>query len=198
MKHPNREELSEFLYDELAPEQRAEVSAHLAACAECRTQVESWRGVRQELGSWKLPQAHPRVVKPVPVPLLWPLLRWAAAAMLMAGAGFGIARVSAPTTPNTAQLRAELARELRGELKQELQTEFTKFAADQSARQQDHQQAIARLIGRLEATRLADLADLRKDVETVAVRAQDEFLATRQDLYQLAADGPANTVQPNN
>ena len=118
--------------------------------------------------------------------------------MVMAGVGFGIARVSAPTTPNVAQLRAELAGDLRGELKQELQTEFTKFAADQSARQQEHQQAIARLIGRLEATRLADLADLRKDVETVAVRAQDEFLATRQDLYQLAAGGPANTVQPNN
>ena len=125
MSHPNREALTEFLYDELAPEQRIEISAHLATCAECRTHLESWRGARQELGSWKLSQSCRRVTKPDTTSPLWSVLRWAAAAMVMAGVGFGIARVSAPTTPNVAQLRAELAGDLRGELKQELQTEFT-------------------------------------------------------------------------
>ena len=47
MSHPNHEELTEFLYDELNPSRQAEVAAHVESCDACRATIESWRSVRQ-------------------------------------------------------------------------------------------------------------------------------------------------------
>ena len=199
MNHPNQEELVEFLYEELAPDRRTEIARHVESCAGCRTQVEAGRGVRQALQAWPLPERRRAPARTRRVVPLMPVLRWAVAAGVVAGLGFGLARLTAPAVPDATALRAELARELRAELRRELQTEFTQFAADQSVRQQAYQDAISKVIGRLETQRLVDYASLRRDVETVAVHAQDEFQATRQDLYHLvAADAQSNSAPPRN
>lgn len=199
MNHPDREELAEFLYEELAPGRRGEIAQHVEACADCRAQVAGWRGVRQELRAWQLPEPR-RAAAPPRRAVPWALaLRWAAAAVVLAGLGFIAARLTTPAAPDVAPLRAELARELRSELKRELQSEFAQFAADQSARRRESLEALTQAIGRLETQRLVDYASLRTAVETVAVHAQDEFLATRQNLYHLAAaDVPSANTRPRN
>ena len=180
MNHPNREELVGFLYEELTSGQHGEISRHVAGCAECRAQLESWRAVRRELAAWKLPAARREVAGAQP----WLVLKWAAAAAVLVLAGFGLAHVSAPAAKmDTAALRSAVAQELR----EELRTELARFSTDQSARQQEYQGALTKALGRLEAQRLVDYANLRKDVETVAVRAEDELQNTRKNMIRLAS-----------
>ncbi|MBI5388494.1 MAG: hypothetical protein HZA90_27835 [Verrucomicrobia bacterium] len=179
MNHPSHEDLIGFLYEELPDGQQAETCRHVAGCAQCRAQVESWRAVRRELLAWAVPdQTRRRTSTPS-----WLLVKWAAAAVVLIGAGFALARGTAPATKlDTAAIRAAMAQELR----QELRSELARFAADQATHQQEFQSALTRALGRLEAQRLVDYASLRQDVETVAVRAEDELQSTRLDLARLA------------
>lgn len=171
MSHPNSETLTDFMYEELSPERQAEVNAHVQSCGECSAQVEAWRGVRRELKGWTLPPKTRRAIKPA---FAAPALKWAAAAAVFIGTGFGIAKLTAAPA-DLSPLRADLARELRQEVRQELAAKLASYSEDQTARQQEFQQAIVQAMTRLETRRVADHASLRKDVETVAIRAQEEF-----------------------
>jgi hypothetical protein len=179
MNHPNHEELAEGLYGELAPERQRELDRHLADCADCRARVESWRALRRELGTWTISERRPAAA---PGWRYERAVRWAAAAAALFVAGFGLARWTAPR-PDTASLRTALVQELRGDLR----NEWGRFAAEQDRRQEQFQQTLTTTLGRLEARRLTDYADLRRDMETMAVHAEDELLTTRQSLNRLAA-----------
>lgn len=180
MNHPNREDLIGFLYEEISPEQNAAITTHVASCAECRAQLESWRAVRRELTTWELPERQRPVASAPP----WLFVKLAAAAVVLLCAGFGFARFTAPKASlDTAALRAAVAEEVR----QELRAEMAKFSSEQSARQQEYQTALTKALGRIEAQRLVDYASLRKDVETVAVRTEDELQNTRKNLVRLAS-----------
>jgi hypothetical protein len=192
--HPNREEWLEFLYQEQAPERQAELANHLEACAECHAQVESWRGTRRQLAEWKLgprdgSQVGPRAVSPSPIG--WEIagvrvapggraLGWAAAAAVFLVAGFGAARLLAPK-PDMTALRAAIVRDVR----QEFQAELERYASAQAANQACYQEALTKVLGQLEAKRLVENTQLRRDLETVAVSAQNEFLTTRENLARL-------------
>ena len=186
MNHPNREALLDFLDQELTPERQTEILGHLTGCAVCRAQVESWRAVRSELAVWQIADKPLASTRPQPRQFAeppWMFLKLAAAAVVMISVGFGLARWSAPApVVDTAALRSAVVRELR----EELRAELTRFASDQSLRQQEYQAALTKTLGRLEAQRLVDYASLRKDVETVAVHAEDGFQTTRQNLVRLA------------
>ena len=62
MTHPTNEQLLDFLYDELDAARVDEIDAHVRDCDACRTQLASWRGVRNELGAWELPEPSRRIV----------------------------------------------------------------------------------------------------------------------------------------
>ncbi len=177
MNHPSREEWTDFLYGDLAPDRERELHTHLGDCAECRGQIDAWRAVRRELGGWEFPQTRAHAAPGHS----WPFLKLAAAAVMMITAGYGLARWTAPAADSSA-VRAALAAELRDELR----SEFARFASDQTARQQEYQSAFTKALGRLEAQRLMDYASLRKDVETVAVHAEDELETARQNMIRLA------------
>ena len=68
----DRETLIAYLYDEATAAERRQVDAHLATCAECREELRSLRGVRQDLLAWDVP-AHESVWKPFasPQPVAW-------------------------------------------------------------------------------------------------------------------------------
>ncbi len=51
-----RNELSAYLYDELAAEGSAALEQHLAGCAACRDELASLRETRKLLGHWETPQ----------------------------------------------------------------------------------------------------------------------------------------------
>ncbi|HQZ38202.1 MAG TPA: zf-HC2 domain-containing protein [Vicinamibacterales bacterium] len=98
-----------FLYDELDAAARRQVEDHLRICGACATEVESLRGVRRELSGWALPDAalgfelrpaeavstRAEVVRPARwwSPPAMPVWARAAAAVLVAAAGLGLANL---------------------------------------------------------------------------------------------------------
>jgi hypothetical protein len=183
MTHPSPEELIGFLYDDLDPARRPAVCEHLATCDVCRTRVESWGVVRRDLAAWELPEPRGRVVSGLAAARPWPVFRWAAAAAVLIATGYGLARMNAarPAAPAPditalrAQITGELRVALRDELRGELAADQARIAADQAAERETFRQAVARALDALENRQAADLAELRADVETVALRAQTEL-----------------------
>ncbi len=92
--------LVSYLYDEVAPDERSAVEAHLVECADCRAEVEGLTTVRASLSAWESPplRAHVRVVaEPLVKPAVWrrpwvaaPL---AAAAVLVLAAAASLANL---------------------------------------------------------------------------------------------------------
>src|SRR5436309_3546404 len=215
MNHPAREEWMSYLYDELTAEEHSSLAAHLAVCPDCTTRVSDWRAARTNLDAWQLPARLARV------PLQRPLVRWAAAAALMIGFGFGVGRFATPATANAGKIRAAIEPEIRQQLRQEftllLREELDKAAsatlaasgeqtkhwveayarAFEAKRAQDRQ-AIDAALDNMESQRVADFASLKKDVAAVAVwtdtdlRRTQEQLAKAQQAIELAqAAAPA-------
>ena len=115
MTHPTREDWMSYLYDELSPEQRSEMSAHLGACAACAGQVKAWRGAAGSLDAFKLPSRPSRGRAPVAV-------KWAMAAALVLFAGLAAARV-ATLQREVNQMRADL----NGAMRQQIERQFPLF-----------------------------------------------------------------------
>jgi len=200
MTHPTNEQLLDCLYDELDAAKANEIDTHLRDCDACRTQLASWRGVRNELGAWELPGPSRRIVVTSALPTtraawLGRTLRAAAAAVLLVGTGYGLARFNTPkpapqtTAVDLAALRAQVARDVRSDLGKQLRDQQLQFAADLLERQQDFQQTVGLTLAELERRQVARQAALRKDVETVALHAQKE-------LNQLAYSAQGDDVRP--
>ena len=199
MNHPTREEWMSYLYGELTAEEHSSLAAHLAVCPDCTTRVSDWRAARTNLDAWQLP------ARPARVSLQRPLVRWAAAAALMIGFGFGVGRFATPATANAGKIRAAIEPEIRQQLRQEftqlLRDELDKAASATLAasgeqtkhwvedyaqaletKRTEERQAIYAALNKL----LADVVSLKKDVDTVAVYADAGLRRARQELVQLA------------
>ena len=203
MNHPTREEWMSYLYDELTPEEHSSLAAHLAVCPDCKSRVVDWRAARKNLDAWQLP------ARPVRVRLQRPLVRWAAAAALMIGFGFGVGRFATPATANAGKIRAAIEPEIRQQLRQEftqlLREELDKAASATLAasgeqtkhwvedyaqaletKRTEDSQAIRAALNKMESQLLADVVSLKNDVDTVAVYADAGLRRARQELVQLA------------
>lgn len=114
MTHPTREDWMSYLYEELDAAARAELTAHLRICPECKTALDGWRGTMNTLQAWQLPAKSDGTI--------WarPFFKWGIAAALMLGIGFGFGQFAGAKALNTEQLRAALIPTLRQELRQEL------------------------------------------------------------------------------
>jgi len=204
--HPTPEEWMSFLYGEDSPARHAELGAHLHQCAECRRQVQTWRGSMAALDAWAEPQPRRRWI-PAPV------VRWAAAAAVVLGLGIGVGRMTSPAQAEmqqlTAALRAEMDTKLasaREEFDRTLQQQRAEFAeavhaAAIDAAGEEAEQLFTRIARVIDARREADqetylaalkqveerYATLRQDLDTVAVNADDGFNQTREQLVEIAA-----------
>ncbi len=203
--HPSPELWAEYLYDEAAPACRARLEAHLRDCPDCQRQLAQWQETRAALDAWQLPSprsARPRATAREAV-------RWAAAALLVLGLGWGGGRLAAPAPPDLGALRAAVAEELRPALGREFQARLDTalqaveqrhaegvqaLAAAWAAARSEDQQATLALHQRAERQRLSDFATLRRDLETVAIVARDAIGLTRQQLSQLAVYTPATAT----
>jgi hypothetical protein len=191
-EHPSREILTDFLYDELSPTGRAEVAGHVQACGECRELLSSWRDVRGTLQRWTIAD-RPETAQPArshkPV---WTITKWAVAASVFITCGFALARMTA-APPSAPTLSASAMQEIRDQVKQDLSAELSRYTSAHLASQREFRRGVDRRIEKLETDRLADYSGLRKDVETVALRTQEEFV-------RLASTGstgsPAESPQP--
>ncbi|HEY6168460.1 MAG TPA: zf-HC2 domain-containing protein [Verrucomicrobiae bacterium] len=182
MNHPNSEDWMSYLYDELPPERRRELDAHAASCADCRTQLTSWRGAMTELDRWAIPTPR-RAAQP-----FGNYARWAAAAVALIGLGFGLAQLTT--------LRSTLAG-VETRLRDQLHAEFAQLSQGQATQNAQYHDALVNVLGNLEAQRRADYARLRRDVETVAVLAEDGLSSTQEQLVQLANTPPSLSPKRN-
>jgi hypothetical protein len=158
MKHPSQEQWMDYLYGELPKPQRADLAAHLKSCPSCAAQVARWGLVQDRLDEWKLPE--------VKRPMRFATgIKWAMAAAFMIaalGIGFGAGRASGTKA-----------------LRQDMQVALQKAYEDN--------RLLLTAMQRLDADRQAEILALRRDLETVAVNADNTFKETEQQLIQLAA-----------
>jgi hypothetical protein len=161
----------EVLYGEADAAARARVSAHLEVCVACRDELAALRGLRRDLGSWRLPLARPAFT---PRGLVLP--RWLAAAALVVMGLAGTLAVSGYVSLHRA-LAAQQAR------------------ADELARQQ--REAVAALEASLargpvaegDATAFLSRAESQLDERLRAAEArQAERLDRRFDEWQARAE----------
>lgn len=184
MKHPAPEELASWLYGETSPRAQRALNKHLGECAECRAQVESWKATGKLLDDLPAPAARKRIAA---VP--W---QWAAAAALLLGLGIVVGRVAFPagaslraeTQQQMAAMRAELTRDFERQQREAL---AQVAAAIEQARAEDRAVYLGAL-RELGAKHDAEVATLKKGIETVVALADYGFEATEQRLAQLAAN----------
>jgi hypothetical protein len=207
MKHPDQETWLGYLYEEqLAPERKADIEAHLTACPDCRRRFESWQAVRHRLNAWSLPAHRSRPTAGVP----W--LRLAAMLLLLAvGVVLGRYALGAQSAAESlrVQLREELTVELRSELERslaaaqeaqrsQLHAWLTDFARLQEDQRSEDLTLVHQAMLRLDTERRLDHARLRQDVETVALLTDASFRLAHEQLLQLAAapGGPVSDLSP--
>jgi hypothetical protein len=207
MKHPTPEELISWLYGEKTTRSRRELQSHVDQCAECRAQVDAWRATTEVLNDLPAPVARRRWT---PVPL-----QWAAAAALFVALGMVLGGFAFST--DEAKLRAALHADMQQQLataREEMSQEFQrrhddvvaqvaaaaeakialggqKLAEDfglalQQARAEDRATYLTAL-RELGAKHDAEVATLKKGIETVVALADYGFEATEQRFAQLAA-----------
>ena len=165
MKHPEREQWMDYLYGELPKPQRADFAAHLKSCPSCAAQVARWGAVRGRRDDWQLPETKRAWRLGGRASSRATVFKWAIAAAFMLaalGIGFGVGRTSSTKA-----------------LRQDMQVALQKAYQDN--------RLLLDAMQRLDATRQAEILALRKDLETVAVNADNTFKETEQQLIQLAA-----------
>lgn len=115
LSHPSAEEWMSFVYEELPRAARRPLAAHLRSCPECQAQLSQWQGTRKRLTQWRVD-----VETPASAPTwIQPALKWALAAGLVLGIGFGFGRLSTPQV-DPSGLRIALEQSLRGSLRAEI------------------------------------------------------------------------------
>lgn len=148
----------DYIYGELPKPQRADLAAHLKSCPSCAAQVTRWGAVQERLDDWRLPAPTKRAWR-IPAPVRWGM----AAAFIIAALGVGF---SAGRASSTKAFRQEM-----------------QLALQQA--QQDNRLLLSAM-QHLDETRRAEILALRKDLETVAINADNSFKETEQQLIQLA------------
>jgi hypothetical protein len=198
MKHPTAEEWMSLLYGEASPQQKTQLNAHLAQCAECETRTRAWRRGMNALNAWPN-NHHTQTAR------FGPLATWAGAAVLVIGLVFAAGRYSASNARDLEAVKASL----RAEFQQQLDATQAALMAERQHREQailasartDSVAQADKLLGefvranaeqrridlqsiytamtQLETKRQQDYATLRRELETVAV-------LTENSLVQLA------------
>lgn len=184
MNHPKPEEWVPYLYGEARPDVRRHLKAHLQECHECREEIQNWKRSLSQLDAWKVPAIRR------PNDLFAPLLRLAAAAVVLLSVGFGVGRLTAANA-TAEKVRASIEPELRQELRQQM----AQLVREEVNRSLPSTLAVANeQADKIAATWAQALwFSLKKDVDTVAVHV-DAGLRNTQQLIQLAGYNAAEAA----
>ena len=169
MSHPKREDWVQYLYGEIKPDLRRQLNEHLQGCSECGEELQNWKRSLQRLDAWKLPRTSARL------DAVMPFLKWAAAALLVLGLGFGFGRLTARQA-DLEQVRARVEPEIRREFADLLRREIDKSSATTLAQAQRQAEEVG----------AAYYALLKKDLDAVAINTDVSLRRAEQGLMQVA------------
>lgn len=181
MKHPKREELMSYLYDELESEPRGALERHLETCGDCRASLAAWRSTARQLDAYAVTPACAR--RSAGRNWLRPSLAAAAAALVLL-AGFSLGRTSGVSRAEFQTLKRDAEAHAVAVGRAEAQRQLQQFAAEMGKRLDELQ---------LQQTR--DYSSLRKELETVAVFTEAGFRQTENRIVALADS--SSTSVPN-
>lgn len=183
MKHPSREEMMSYLYDELESEPRRALERHCEACAPCRAHLAEWRSTTRQLDAYAVAPSRSTQLKPQ---------RWtrpalaAAAAAVWLFAGFALGRTSGVSRAELESAKQDVEAKALAVGRTEAQRQLQQFAAE-----------VGKRLDTLQAQQDNDYASLRKELETVAVLTEAGFQQTANRLVALAdasASAPPNST----
>jgi len=172
MKHPSREEMMSYLYDELESEPRRALERHLEECAPCRAHLAEWRSTTRQLDAYAAAPA--RTTRPGRQHWARPALAAAAAAVVLF-AGFALGRSSSVSHAELEAATQDVEARALAAGRAEAQRQLQQFAAD-----------VGKRLDTLQAQQSDDYASLRKELETVAVLTEAGFRQTENRFVALA------------
>jgi Putative zinc-finger len=212
MSHPSNDSWMEYLYNEAPARTRRQMEVHLAACPDCRSQLEKWKATLAALDSdggrlkrttshrWKMP--------------LQPALQWAAAIALALGLGFSWGTRG---RLNPSELKSQLAvarnewlreaelqrqddvqraaRQISGVVRQENQQLLSEFARQISVARTEDRLEWARQLKSYDQERAMDYADLRRELTVLARQTGTGFRQAESQFNWLASGLPMPSVQ---
>ncbi|MDX1951679.1 MAG: hypothetical protein SFY81_05815 [Verrucomicrobiota bacterium] len=215
MNHPSPEEWIDFLYEEIDEKTANRLKKHLHDCSQCRAQLNQWEQSRALLNRWKIEVPH----RPASLPA-W--MQWAAAVLIL----FSVGYFSGKEVHSAANQEQRLAKNVKAEIQAQLaialqaaeaqwkqdvsrQFEHALLRIEQNAKQEtaavlaaaekahgEETSKIYSIIATLEQQRIADLSLLRKELETVALNAEDGFSKAQRQMIQLANyQRPATSIK---
>lgn len=200
MTHPTNEEWISFLYDDMDATDQARLAVHLKQCSDCHAKITGWRVAQTSLDGWRLEPRRARRKSAASL-LARPLLKWAAAAVLFAGIGFGAGRFSMLASVNPQKVRAAIEPQLRTQLREELdksaaatlaasreQTRAMLVAYGEklgNARAEDNK-VISAALDQLGSQETDDYVSLKKQLDTVAVLTDAGLRRTENQVSELA------------
>jgi hypothetical protein len=189
MTHPKPEEWVPYVYGETTSTTRRSLKAHLKECRQCREEIETWMRTRRGLDAWKL--TRERLMPQT----LMPVLKWAAAAVVVLMAGISVGRSTAPKV-DTSKLRAAITAEIQNNLRMEMAQLARQEAVQTASITLDASRRYAEQTAASYAQQTYVL--LKRDVDTIAVNADEGLRRTAAQLVQLAdSNEPENSTTKN-
>jgi anti-sigma factor RsiW len=186
MNHPKLEEWAPYVYGECPSATRRELAEHLKDCPQCRGEIETWKRSLHRLDSWRLPKTQRTRFE-----FMAPLVKWAAAAVLMLAAGIAIGRATAPKL-DVEKLKTAIASGIQRDLNQQM----TELVHQEVARAASLTLASSHRYSEQVGQQVYVL--LKKDVDTMAVNAAAGLRRTAQQIVELADySAPQTPNTPN-
>jgi hypothetical protein len=195
--HPSEQEWMEYLYDEMGSPQRGALEAHVKDCPPCREKREGLRGTQQTLDQWEVvvPPKHQLATT-------WqPVVKWAAAAVLLVSTAFATGRMSRPPL-DVAALQAQIAKPIEEKVQQqalaasqramaaaeekmrvELRTLADKALAEATAKTKEQLEQLATTLA---ALRVQDKSEVAAALEDFQNERMADYLKIRADLERVA------------
>jgi anti-sigma factor RsiW len=178
----NKEAIVAYLYDEVDAIERNRIEAHLAACGECRAEVNALRSVRIELPAWAPPErdlgfAIVDRAQTAAAPRRWVMPAWglAAAATLVLAAAAAIANVEVSYGAQGLSVRTGWARETAAQSTTAAQN-TTATSRQTAAVQPDVRAELTNLERRLRAEFATKDTDVRPVAATATNESSDDVL----------------------
>ena len=150
-----------------------ETTNHIAECAECAAEVQSWRRSIKRLEDLEWPARVPRRAT-----IHSPVFKLAMAAGIVLCIGFALGRFTGPSA-------AEIKAAVKADVSRDLQTQIA-AALRQQPKPEIDATTILGLLTELRDQQDRNYVSLRKDLETLASNADARLQSTRRQILELA------------